>query len=497
MVGTVGLETRRKHVLWLQWLLVIAVSTLLYFSDPEPHKGLTALLILGIITVNSILQFLPHRVFQQPEFDYALVFFDIFVLAVALYHTRQAESEFYLFFFIIIIIAATVQNLTVLLAGVLAISGVYTAIVLQSDISHLSPALLLRIPFLFIVGIFFGYLVHLRKQETGRAAEESAFTFNLFEFGRALAGATDLEALYQRIPPLINPIMGTDVCELVTVEKGRIRERSPFGSLEKDSYRIPIEESIHRMSFESEAVFTCERMDSDPHFTDKKDYPLFPYRAYMGTSWKIHEHPAGVLAVFRSAESPWTDHDRRKFQFLTGQAVLAFQYTQLLQELESLARTDGLTGLSNYRYFHERLEEEFIRASRTKRSLSVLMIDVDHLKEINDIQGHSAGDAVLCHVGDLIRQTARRTDIAARIGGDEFALMLPETDENQVDILSSRLLEAIRSHKREDLPAISISMGSATFPKDAAGKDELLQHADETLYQAKALGRGRAHPFAE
>ena len=176
---------------------------------------------------------------------------------------------------------------------------------------------------------------------------------------------------------------------------------------------------------------------------------------------------------------------------------MALDYACLLQDLESQARTDGLTGLANHRYFYDRLEEEVSRARRQNHPLSVIMMDLDELKRINDTYGHLAGDEILRRVADLLKSITRRMDIAARYGGDEFAVVLPETGAKQAHAFCNRMLKEAESLKFEEISGISISVGICTFPEGGDGVANLIDCADQALYHAKSQGGGRTYQHTE
>ena len=167
-------------------------------------------------------------------------------------------------------------------------------------------------------------------------------------------------------------------------------------------------------------------------------------------------------------------------------ALLAYQ-DSAIAGLRDLALTDSFTGLANRRAYEERMEEELLRAQRMGRSLALLLLDVDHLKQMNDTFGHAAGDQLLRAVVDVLRSRTRGIDLAARLGGDEFILILPETDRAGAMVALERLTEGIREQRIQG-QEIRISTGVAIYPENGRTEDDLRQHADDDLYQAK---RGR------
>jgi diguanylate cyclase (GGDEF)-like protein len=167
-------------------------------------------------------------------------------------------------------------------------------------------------------------------------------------------------------------------------------------------------------------------------------------------------------------------------------------------QLEALARTDGLTGLLNFRALAERLEEEVQRAIRYDHSVSVVMIDLDHLKELNDRLGHSAGNRALSAVGRLLNADLRQADFAARYGGDEFIVLLPHQEPSDAERFAERLRTRLRAVRVTDERGIlevplTASMGVAGLSADCRfdGGEALLRAADLALYEAKRRGRNQ------
>lgn len=175
---------------------------------------------------------------------------------------------------------------------------------------------------------------------------------------------------------------------------------------------------------------------------------------------------------------------------------------ELTQRLRTMAYRDALTGLYNHRYFHEQLSHEVERAHRYGHTLSVVMLDLDNFKMVNDGCGHLIGDQILSLVGELINKQVRGSDVAARYGGDEFAIILPETDRQAALAAAKKVAESIRAGGSWCIPAgqdlsLSISSGVATWPEDARSLRQLLQVADRRLYVAKqrtAALRGQVAP---
>lgn len=162
---------------------------------------------------------------------------------------------------------------------------------------------------------------------------------------------------------------------------------------------------------------------------------------------------------------------------------------RLFRSAEAQAMVDGLTGLYNRRYFDEHAEKELNRAARHDKRLSVLIFDIDDFKRINDTGGHLFGDEVLRGIGKLLKRSMRKEDIACRYGGDEFVVIMPETDQDGALALASRFRHRVERDpflKRHD---VTISGGIGTFPHDGSSMEAILDRADKGLYKAKFMGK--------
>ena len=172
--------------------------------------------------------------------------------------------------------------------------------------------------------------------------------------------------------------------------------------------------------------------------------------------------------------------------------------TKAAEQLQTLATVDALTGLYNRRHFLECAEAEWSRYQRYQRPLTVLMIDIDHFKSVNDRYGHAVGDRAIVAVAEACQARKRKSDIVGRLGGDELAVLLPETDMNQAKVVAERIRRKIAAvtlvvHKVEFRLTASLGIAEATL--SMSGIDALLHAADQALYRAKANGRNCACPW--
>ena len=218
------------------------------------------------------------------------------------------------------------------------------------------------------------------------------------------------------------------------------------------------------------------------------------FQSLCAVSIMAREKILGVICVGSHGCREFLDRDVRLLNSIANQTGVAIENAQLYEQTAGIAFTDGLTGLYNRRYFEDQIERELARARRNETPLSVLMLDLDGLKTINDGFGHHAGDAFLKELGRIIQANTRASDIAARLGGDEFIILAPDTDSSDACIIGERIqsqVEQCRPNIDGLEVATTVSIGVASYPTHACNVTALLQRADDAVYSAKRGGKNQ------
>ena len=200
--------------------------------------------------------------------------------------------------------------------------------------------------------------------------------------------------------------------------------------------------------------------------------------------------PFGVMMVF-SPRAEVTDKELNFLTLFANQVEMAITIANLFENLKKEAVTDSLTELYNRRYFNQALQKEAERAQRLHQPFSIISLDLDYLKKINDTYGHFFGDLAIRTIADILKKNARSIDVPARLGGEEFSVLLPGVDSSGAMIAAERIRAAIEAQELDTIGHITASVGVGTFPEHSIKLDELLDMTDQAMYKSKINGRNR------
>jgi diguanylate cyclase (GGDEF)-like protein len=206
---------------------------------------------------------------------------------------------------------------------------------------------------------------------------------------------------------------------------------------------------------------------------------------------------AALAMVSCERQRPIGENDMKMVADLADRTAVVVSHAELFAQVEQQAVTDPMTGLFNRRYFQEQLAKEIDRFQRFGHAFSFIIVDLDYLKKINDSLGHHFGDIAIKHIANITKKSVRDVDTVGRFGGEEFVVLLPETDLQHARMVAERICAAIREKPIEDVGTITASLGLATFPYDAQDREKLFELADQALFLAKHRGRNQVCSVAE
>lgn len=256
-----------------------------------------------------------------------------------------------------------------------------------------------------------------------------------------------------------------------------------------EGLHIPIDKGIAGRCARTGEAQLVDDVSRDPHYIRG----VRGARSQLTVPLIVEGAVSGVLIAESRQRAAYASEDLRFATVIAGEIASVLATTKLKEEAQRLAVTDSLTGLSNRRHFHDRVSEDLRAAARYGEEMALLLVDLDHFKSINDLHGHPAGDRVLSAVGACLAGAARAGDQAARIGGEEFAVLLRRCGPRRAHAAARRIQDAIRELRVDvgaDTPLdISASIGIALFPRHGDSFTAIFAAADAALYSAKAAGR--------
>ncbi|HEY9785314.1 MAG TPA: diguanylate cyclase, partial [Candidatus Obscuribacterales bacterium] len=286
-----------------------------------------------------------------------------------------------------------------------------------------------------------------------------------------------------------NTVLGIDLAKLTdcpSLTPAEINEETPKPSQSANTFQEAPLAVITNVNEDSRAI-------PFRHFLEQSNS-----RSLIAAPLFNENRLSGLLVVHQCTTArEWTPTEVRLVASIADQVAVAIAHAHLFATVKHQAITDGLTGLYNHVYFKNRLSEELNLARRKGTSCSLLMIDLDKLKQINDNYGHPVGDAAIRQVATILKTILRSGDTPARYGGEEFGVILPETNLFEAALIADRLCSQIRNSHVPGLGRISASIGAASYPKQAQSVQELVEKADKALYVAKNSGRDQSRIYEE
>lgn len=500
----------RIDVIYLltRFMALLGIAWFTFYGDYSQTERTMFYVILGTFSVHLGVFYAAVK----EKFDIKLAYlsaiiYDLILIPMIIQHTGDFSSSFYLMYYLTISVAAYV------LAFWFA-----TAIALIATISYLISILpdlqmqgifdiAMRLGFIWAYYLAVSYASdHLRRSEkrllnlfdtlnqrTSELEKSQAQLEMIYENSRILASILDAESVVNEVMKIMGEILGYHSYAMVFKDRaGKLyfRARSANGENSFHPRPCPPEgtELVRKIIELGEPACLkniITRFDYKPLSADSRSLMLVPLT--------LHSTAMGVLVAESNNENKFHDKDIQMLSIVARSAALALENADLHRRTEELTINDELTETFNYRYFVQKLQEEKRRAARYNSPLSLIMVDIDWFKKLNDSYGHEIGNLVLRCLSEIIKKCIRDVDVFCRYGGEEFVIILPQTPQVEATQIAERIRQQIEKAVIDTAKAgklkVTVSVGLTSYPENGKSQDELLGVADQALYRAKGKGR--------
>lgn len=338
------------------------------------------------------------------------------------------------------------------------------------------------------------------KRIQNEEREQRLLATSLSDIASALNGIRDKNEVLDRILVEVNRVVPHDSSSIALLDEDDVVTFVRSRGYEKTG----LDRVLKRLKLNVKDIYTFKEMKTShlPFVCNdtKNDAKWIPIknsewiRSYMGAPILLADKVIGFINLDGCKPNYFSPKSAIWLQAFANHAALAIENARMFERLQQLAITDGLTGLFNSRHFEELATREIVRAARYKKELSLLIMDIDHFKLVNDRFGHHAGDQTLQHISKIGIAALRKIDIIARVGGEEFAILLPETGLDRAVTVAERLREKVAAsvlEVAEGMVNITCSLGVADLQSCPPNLRDLMNCADKALYEAKRNGRNQ------
>ncbi|MGH8004343.1 MAG: GGDEF domain-containing protein [Limisphaerales bacterium] len=492
-------------------ITVLGIAVWITFVEKASFNPELARWLLGGFGVQLVLFYFfsrwkkvpRHRLYQ------ATLFLDLAFITALVHATGGLSSDFYLFYYLAISFGAFYHNLRFGL--VLAVFA--TVLYLASNLSALGKIFFgdlgIRVFFFWFFAVAVGVISRYLKsseerllraldtlnERTTELERSQVQLETMYETSRALGEIHNMEEVLDEILNITRRVMGYPACSvlLLNAKEDRLLLKARMESGEKKIYRDPPMVELEGIVGQVVKIGRAERVfdtELDPHYIPG----LRGARSQMVVPMTSRGAVIGVLSAESRQVGAFFDKDQKIFSILANSAAMALENAVMHKRMEEMSIVDSLTGVFNYRYFNAKLADELKRSRRYRQPVSLIMIDIDYFKKTNDRFGHQAGNAALRGLVEVIQKCIRDTDVLSRYGGEEFAVILPQTDKRDAFIIGERVRSMVAETPFGDFGEfpemhITVSVGITTWPENGYAEHEIIRVADQALYRAKGSGR--------
>lgn len=477
-----------RVALVFRWIFLIVLAALnnLNPATRTEAKVYVDVVLFGWAVMNVAIQVIMVRGYRPTkQFSLSTMVLDILFAAALVYFSNGFDSPFFVALFLAVITNAVRWGAAASFLSALVISFLYLFIggsFTPANFTISSNATIGQVFLFLVVALATGYMTRELERERRAAVGRAAQADTLRELSMNLVSETDIKDVFE--------VLIDNAVQMTSAENGRLLVASPDGFTVVSAANRSGSEAVAEGEAFDERQIAQAASTGEAVFTADRKRITVPIASGDG---------ATVLVVLTQTATTFTNQDLYAVNALSGGSAVpvanALRYYRSRQE----ATTDGLTGLTNAREFRRRLDAAFARPDRRDAPLSLLFVDFDHFKSVNDLKGHQHGDLVLQMGARIVRTSVRGQDIVARYGGDELAVIVPDANGAAAQRLAYRIVDAVHAAAVSTVPGhqLTFSIGVASYPDDALDATELINAADQALYLAKREGKDRACTFPQ
>lgn len=500
-----------KNIFWLIRVIIFLCFFFSFLFEPQEHD-LRVWVLFSVFLIYSFGFFIyVNRARSKAKPAYFLAcFLDTVTVTIMILLTDRKGSDFFLLYFLVVPFASYAVGL---LAGLLLafLSSVSYLSINGGDLATVSANyLLIKIAVFWVLVLAVSSMLQsldrsrakllrmfdILNQRTSELEKSQAQIETIYETSRNLGERLNLEEVVDELLNIVQKILGYQFSAIFILNDpntlsllGEIKEGK------KIQHSEPVKKSLDEILRKVTAAGRPVRVfDTTNVYGHKRESDEF--KSLLAVPMISRGKVIGVLSAQSKRLGAFLEQDEKIFSILAGSAALAIENASLHQKTKELSILDELTGVYNYRYFIEKLFQETKRAGRYKQSLSLLMVDIDWFKRCNDTYGHVFGNRVLQELAQRIRDSVRDVDVVSRYGGEEFAVILPQTNNKDAQMIGERI-----RHRVESIPfvgeerdsslrvRVTVSLGVATCPENGGTVEDLVEKVDQGLYLAKGKGK--------
>ncbi len=496
---------------WIFWLIrgIIFFSFVLWMLFIPEYDHRIWLLLAFFLFYSFVALIFTKKAKTKGEKIYFLIsLLDIILITFLGVLTDRKESGFFFLYFLVVPFGSYVAGL---IPGfsLAFLSSVFYLSINAKDFAGLSvSSVLVKILALWALAIAVGMVVEemrfsrskllrmfdILNQRTSELEKSQAQIETIYETSRTLGEILNLDEVVGKIQNIVQKILGYRFFSIfILTDKNTLSLLGEIKEGKKTKYSEPKAERLKGIlrgvvnTGEPVRIFdVTKEPDFEPNPGETKSFMAVP----MISRGKV----IGVMAARSTRMGAFLDQDEKIFSILAGSAALAVENALLHQKTQELTIVDELTGLYNFRYFSRKLSAEIRRAERYKQFLSLIMVDIDWFKRCNDNYGHLFGNRVLQDLAQRIKESVRDVDVVCRYGGEEFAVILPQTQKADAQTIGERIRHKVESadfisDAKDPRVKITVSLGVASYPENGKATKELIEKVDRALYLAKGRGK--------